>query len=159
MAKVSINVSGTTIPTVEFMDFLKGLMEKYKFPAKKIYIEITEQIAVSFSDELMESLNNLKDIGYGFAIDDFAMGHTSINYLKTNLFDLVKLDGSLIKDMMKNDRCKEIIGMIVFMSQSLGFSVLSEYVETEKQRKVLESLGCHEYQGYLFSPAVPLEKL
>ena len=54
---------------------------------------------------------------------------------------------------------KEIIGMIVFMSQSLGFSVLSEYVETEKQRKVLESLGCHEYQGYLFSPAVPLEKL
>ena len=159
MAKVSVNVSGTTIPTPEFMTFLKDLMEKYKFPAKKIYIEITEQIAVSFSDELMDSLNNLKNLGYGFAIDDFAMGHTSINYLKTNLFDLVKLDGSLIKDMMKNDRCKEIIGMIVFMSQSLGFSVLSEYVETEKQRKVLESLGCHEYQGYLFSPAVPLEKL
>lgn len=159
MAKVSINVSGNTIPTAEFMTFLKDLMEKYKFPAKKIYIEITEQIAVSFSDELMDSLYNLKELGYGFAIDDFAMGHTSINYLKTNLFDLVKLDGSLIKDMMNNDRCKEIIGMIVFMSQSLGFSVLSEYVETEKQRKVLESLGCHEYQGYLYSPAVPLEKL
>ena len=105
MAKVSVNVSGTTIPTPEFMTFLKDLMEKYKFPAKKIYIEITEQIAVSFSDELMDSLNNLKNLGYGFAIDDFAMGHTSINYLKTNLFDLVKLDGSLIKDMMKNDRC------------------------------------------------------
>lgn len=159
MAKVSINVSGTTIPNPEFITFLKDLMSVYKFPAKKIYIEITEQIAVSFSDELMESLFSLKEIGYGFAIDDFAMGHTSINYLKTTLFDLVKLDGSLIKDMMNNDRCKEIIGMIVFMSQSLGFSVLSEYVETEKQRKVLESLGCHEYQGYLYSPAVPLEKL
>ena len=159
MSKVSINVSGTTIPNPEFMTFLKDLMTLYKFPAKKIYIEITEQIAVSFSDELMESLFELKEIGYGFAIDDFAMGHTSINYLKTTLFDLVKLDGSLIKDMMNNDRCKEIIGMIVFMSQSLGFSVLSEYVETEKQRKILESLGCHEYQGYLFSPAIPLEKL
>ena len=127
---------------------------------QKQQINITEQEAsVKFSDELMESLFELKEIGYGFAIDDFAMGHTSINYLKTTLFDLVKLDGSLIKDMMNNDRCKEIIGMIVFMSQSLGFSVLSEYVETEKQRKILESLGCHEYQGYLFSPAIPLEKL
>ena len=159
MAKISINVSGNTIPTYEFMLFLVNLMEKYKFPNKKIYIEITEQIAVSFSDELLNNLNTLKELGYGFAIDDFAMGHTSINYLKTNLFDLVKLDGSLVKDMMGNDRCKEIIAMIVFMSHSLGFSVLSEYVETEKQRKVLESLGCHEYQGYLFSPAVPLEKL
>ena len=75
--------------------------------------------------------------------------------------NIIKMDDSPIVMLSKhyNDRCKEIIGMIVFMSQSLGFSVLSEYVETEKQRKILESLGCHEYQGYLFSPAIPLEKL
>ena len=157
--KVSINVSGKTIQSKGFDLFLEKIMRTYNFKEKKIFIEITEQETLLFNDEVITMLEKLKKIGYGLAIDDFSMGHTSINYLKTNLFDLVKLDGSLVKDMMANDRCKEIIASIVYLSQSLGFSILCEYVETEEQRKTLEQLGCYEYQGYLFSPALPLENL
>ena len=82
--------------------------------------------------------------------------NVTLKYLQTSQFDIVKLDGSIVKAMLNNSRSKEIIASIVYLSQSLGFSVLAEYVETEEQRNELELIGCLEYQGYLFGQAVPL---
>ena len=80
-------------------------------------------------------------------------------YLQTSSFYAVKLDGRLVQGLLENERNQEIIASIVSLGTNLGFVVMAEYVETEEIREKLESLGCNLYQGYLYSPAVPLERL
>ena len=84
------------------------------------------------------------------------MGHTSLLYLQSNYFNVVKLDGSLVKKMPESKTSQKIISSIVELGQELDIDVIAEYVETEEHRRMLEELGCHWYQGYLFSKPVEL---
>ena len=92
------------------------------------------------------------------AIDDFSMGHTSIKYLQENHFRFIKLDGALVKQVSKNSRSKDIIRSIIELGNHLGSEIVAEYVETDELLNQLIDLGCHYFQGYLFSPAIPAEK-
>ena len=85
------------------------------------------------------------------------MGNTSIKYLQSNIFDIVKLDGGISRDIF-NERSREIIASISRLTEGLNIETVAEYVETEEQRKALEDVGCYIYQGYLYSPAIPLSK-
>lgn len=156
--KVSVNVTGINIQTEEFEAFLKELKENYPTHSKSICIEITEQTALRFNESLTERLTRIHDMGYSLAIDDFSMGSTSIKYLQTSVFDLVKLDGALSRDVLTNPRSREIIASITGLTKNFGIRVLAEYVENEKQRKALEEINCCLYQGYLYSPAVPVDE-
>ena len=102
-------------------------------------------------------MKKIRSFGYTFALDDFSMGHTSLQYLQHNRFDIVKLDGNLVKSMLGNERTREIISSIVYLSKSLDFMVLAEYVETADQRDALKDIGVLLYQGYLYSPAIDLD--
>lgn len=157
--KISVNVTGTTIQSDEFEKFLVQLSKDYPRYSNRVVIEITEQAALSIQEELIDRLTRIAKRGYGFAIDDFSMGSTSIKYLQTNVFNLIKLDGSMTRVILKNRRSKDIIASITKLSSDLGIDVLAEYVETEEQRQALEEVGCYLYQGWLYSPAVPIEKL
>lgn len=157
--KVCINITIKSLQKGNFEAFLKDLSEKEKLNPNNICIEITEHDSYIKDALLEEKLNNIKQIGYSIAIDDFSMGRTSIYYLKSSLFDMVKLDGSLVKSINENQRCVDIIESIVKLGHSLGFDVLAEYVETKEQLKILEEIGCTKYQGYLFSKAVTAEEL
>ena len=157
--KISVNVTGTTIQSEEFEKFLIQLSKDYPLYCRRVVIEITEQAALSIQEELIDRLTRIAKRGYGFAIDDFSMGSTSIKYLQTNVFNLIKLDGSMTRVILKNRRSKDIIASITKLSSDLGIDVLAEYVETEEQRQALEEVGCYLYQGWLYSPAVPIDKL
>lgn len=157
--RISINLTGTTVQSEGIEDFLREISGKYPEYCKHIMIEITEQATLQINEALIERLTRIKDMGFELAIDDFSMGSTSIKYLQTNLFDLIKLDGELSKGVMDNFRCCDIITSISNLSKNLDIQVLAEYVETDEQQKILEKTGCYWYQGYLYSPAVPVEKL
>ena len=86
------------------------------------------------------------------------MGHTSLKYLQQNQFDLVKIDGALVKAALENQRSRDIISSIIYLSSSLHFDVVAEFVETKKEHEMLENLGCAIYQGYLYGKAVSLEE-
>ena len=92
------------------------------------------------------------------AIDDFSMRQTSLNYLKENTFDIIKLDGSLVRGLFTQQNNREIISSLTRLAASLNLMVLAEFVETKEQREVLHEIGCDCYQGYLYSPAVFLEE-
>ena len=157
-AKISVNVTGITIQTEAFEKFLKELSEEYPQYIKRICIEVTEQTALKFDEELIKRLTRIHDMGFSLAIDDFSMGSTSIKYLQTSVFDIVKLDGALSRDVLVNPRSREIIASITGLTKNFGIRVLAEFVETEEQRKALEEIGCYLYQGYLYSPAVSVEE-
>ena len=86
------------------------------------------------------------------------MGHSSLLYLQDNQFDYVKLDGSLVRELPDNGRACDIIDSIVDLGGRMHFAVVAEYVETQAQRDRLLELGCTLYQGYLYSPALPLKE-
>jgi len=158
-AKISVNATGGTIQSDDFEQFLQQLKEEYPAYCRNVVIEITEQAALQINEKLIERLTRIQNLGFGLAIDDFSMGNTSIKYLQTNLFSLIKLDGALSKGVMNNSRSRNIIASIAKLSSDFGIRVLAEYVETKEQQKILADAGCCWYQGYLYSPAVPLEEL
>ena len=138
---------------------IADVVEKYHIPNEWFCLEITEQDALSTSIDIADKIKNLKAKGHKFLIDDFGMGHTSLMYLQTSYFNVVKLDGSLTRDILDNERNSDIIGSIVYLGQSLDFKIIAEYVETREQRDELERLGCNAFQGYLYSKPLKLEDL
>ncbi len=157
--KLSVNVTVSTLFDERFVPFIQSVADKYRLKTGNICIEITEETELVTTEETGELMKKIKSFGYTFALDDFSMGHTSLQYLQHNQFDIVKLDGNLVKSLLGNERTKEIISSIVYLSRSLDFKVLAEFVETEEQRKALEQIGCNLYQGYLFSPAIDREEM
>jgi lactose/cellobiose-specific phosphotransferase system IIC component len=156
--KLSVNVTGTTVVTPRFLQYCRQLNESDPFERKHICLEVTEQAALSFTGETLSTLRELRSMGLMLAIDDFSMGQTSLNYLKDSLFDVIKLDGSLVKGLFVHDNIQEIISSIAKLANSLDLVVLAEFVETEREREFLHQVGCDCYQGYLYSPAVFLDE-
>ena len=155
--KISFNVTGKTVTTDRFLQFCREQNAVTPFEGRNLCVEITEQATLALNDKTLGALSELRDMGLKLAIDDFSMGHTSIDYLKHNLFDFIKLDGSLVKGLSTHENCKEIISSIQNLAESLHMTVIAEYVETEEQRETLREIGCNCYQGWLYSPARPLE--
>ena len=155
--KLSVNVTGSTVSTPRFIAFCRKLNETEPFAGRNICIEVTEQTALDLGDETRGYLNELRGMGLLLAIDDFSMGQTSLHYLKDNLFHIIKIDGSLVRGLNTSQNCREIISSITGLAESLSLPVIAEFVETAEQREILHGIGCDCYQGYLYSPAVPLE--
>ena len=155
--KLSVNVTGGTISTARYVAFCRKLNEKEPFLGKNVCLEVTEQTALDLGEETRGYLTELRGMGLLLAIDDFSMGQTSLHYLKDNLFDVIKIDGSLVRGLLTSQNCREIISSITGLAESLSLPVVAEFVETTEQREILHEIGCDCYQGYLYSPAVPLE--
>lgn len=152
--KISLNVTVSTLLSDGFDEFIRRTVKECKAEPQDMCIEITEQMAFKSGEDTSEIFNKLKAMGFCIAIDDFSMGYTSLKYLQNSRFDMVKLDGSIVREIENNPRNKEIISSIIYLSQSLGFSVLAEFVETETIRDSLKNINCRLYQGYLYSPAI-----
>lgn len=158
-AKISLNVTGETIQLEAFSDFLAQMRNVYPEYCKRIMIEITEQAALTLDTEVVKKLMKIRALGYRLAIDDFSMGSTSIKYLQTNIFSLIKLDGSISRSVLDNERSCDIIASITRLASDMEIDVIAEYVENEKQREILEEIDCNWYQGQLYGLALPLDKL
>lgn len=153
--KISVNITSKSL-LWDIEGCIDECLKKYDIPAEKLWLEITEQDILTNTDLVIRKLSNLKQLGHTLLIDDFGMGHTSLLYLQSNYFNVVKLDGSLVKKMPESKTSQKIISSIVELGQELDIDVIAEYVETEEHRRMLEELGCHWYQGYLFSKPVEL---
>lgn len=126
---------------------------------ENLVLEVTEETSLDHLPHITANIERFGDHAIYLAIDDFSMGQTSLNYLRDNRFRYVKLDGGLVRQVRENGRSREIVGSIAALGRSLGFQVIAECVETAQVRDTLLELGCTVFQGYLYSPAVPLEEL
>jgi lactose/cellobiose-specific phosphotransferase system IIC component len=152
---MSMNISPLQLRNPDIAATLRQLIGEYRLDADKIEVELTENIAFDDSKDSKAAMDNFKKIGVRIAIDDFGMGHTSLLYLRSFAVDTVKLDGSLVENILEDQSAADIVSAIINLANNLKMHVIAEVVETEKQRDKLKALGCHYYQGYYYSR--PLE--
>lgn len=153
--RLSINVSVLQLYQKNLLEDIAIAIERNQLDPHELEIEITEKFALSNDQRSLSTLEALHRCGVRIAIDDFGMGHSSLQYIKYFPVDTLKIDRSLSHDVLEDRSYQEIITSIVSLCSSLNIDVIVEYVETNKQRDLLKELGCLRYQGYLYSPALP----
>ena len=154
---IGVNITPYTLNKPDLLPYLSDLIDREGIKPGELMIEITEQMAMSWNSRTEETLSGMKALGVLIAIDDFSMGHTSLQYMQCQSFGVVKLDGGLVRGVCQSQRNREIVSSIIGLAETLDYLVIAEFVETEAQFAMLGQLGCHQYQGYLFSPALRLD--
>ena len=155
---MAVNVSARQFRQADFVEKVLEVLEHTGADPGKLKLEITESMLVDNLEETIDTMTRLKHRGVQFSLDDFGTGYSSLAYLKRLPLDQLKIDRAFVRDMLADTASNAIAQAIVSLSRAMQLSLLAEGVETEEQRASLNSLGCHAYQGYLFSPPVPAEK-
>jgi EAL domain-containing protein (putative c-di-GMP-specific phosphodiesterase class I) len=154
---VAVNVSKHQFRQGDFVAQVKAVLEKSGIKPNRLKLELTESLLLNNVEDSISKMQQLKSIGVDFSMDDFGTGYSSLSYLKRLPLDQIKIDQSFVHDISTNPNDAAIVQTIIAMASTLGLRVLAEGVETEVQRKFLESSGCLAFQGYLFGKAMPAE--
>jgi two-component system CheB/CheR fusion protein len=157
--RMSINVSPDQLRRTNMAALMRRLLGHYHLDATRVVLELTEGALVENADRVQLMLRELKTLGVQLSIDDFGTGYSSLAYLRRFALDELKIDKSFVADIAQNLDDRAIAQTIVAMSQTLGFSVVAEGIETEEQLLVLREIGCNVGQGYLFATPLPADEL
>ena len=156
---LAVNVSARQLHQAQFVPQVLAVLARHAVPAQRLKLELTESLLVKDVEDTISKMMALKAHGVGFSLDDFGTGYSSLAYLKRLPLDQLKIDQSFVRDILIDPNDAAIAQMVIALGQSLGLSVIAEGVETTAQRDHLESLGCHDYQGYLYCRPLPVEAL
>ncbi len=154
--QVSVNASAVQVCDPHFVSVVRDVVERYALPPASVCLEVTESTLVD-AHLASVSLAGLKDLGLEIAIDDFGTGYSSLDRLQRFPVEFLKIDRTFVDRITEHHRQAVIVSAIVGLAKNLGLRTIAEGVETELQRDELRSMGCDIGQGYLWSPAVPLE--
>ena len=110
------------------------------------------------SSEIIEKMYALKAVGVRFSLDDFGIGYASLASIRGLPLDQLKIDRSFLHEIHTDLNAAAIVGSILALGESLEIETIAEGVETEEQREFLASAGCFSWQGYLFSPPLPVDE-
>lgn len=146
-AKLTINISPTTLLDINFFEYFNQLVEQSGIQAKDIYIEISETTFVNNVDLCVARINQFKQKGYLIALDDFGTEYSSLSILETVDFDIIKIDAHFVQNIDKFSN-QEIIKMIRTITAQNAKEIVAEGVETAEQSLALRHLGCEIQQGY-----------
>lgn len=152
--RVAINVSMAQFRSRQFLPFVEATLEKTGAKGRNIEVEITESMVMNDLDGVIQTLTRLRAMDITIAIDDFGTGFSSLAYLQSLPIDRLKVDRSFVKDLGTSERAGTIARMVVNLGNTLGLSIIGEGIETPEQETILRDWGCHEGQGFLWSPAV-----
>lgn len=146
--KIAVNVSAIQLQQANFADTVHAILCETGFSPSRLEIEITETTIVKDKVRALHTLRRLRAIGVTIAIDDFGVGYSSLETLRSFPFDKIKLDKSFIDGLANGSQSMAIVRAVLALGKSLDIKVLAEGVETPEQLDTLKGEGCHEAQGY-----------
>ena len=152
---LSLNLSMRSLLKPGLTDQVKQALETAKVHPKEVKFELTETMVMRNVEFSMGVLQSLKNMGVRCLIDDFGMGYTSISYLKRLPVEIVKIDKSFVEGIGIDEQDEAIVSAIISLAHKMGYSVIAEGVQTEKQLDFLEEHWCEFAQGNLFSEPLP----
>jgi diguanylate cyclase (GGDEF)-like protein len=157
--RFSVNLSVVQFRREDFIPVVSKLIEESRVDPKYIEMEITENmLSQNFADSI-EKLFKLKELGISIAIDDFGKGYSSLHRLELVPFDRIKIDKSIIDNVVFERKKAAIVELIVSLARTLRVDITAEGVETEEQLDFLRGMACNEIQGFYFSRPLSVEAL
>jgi diguanylate cyclase (GGDEF)-like protein len=157
--RISVNVSLKQLMQADFVDMLANILAETSFDPQYLELELTESVMMETSQDNLSKLHALRRMGIGLSIDDFGTGFSSLNYLRTMPISVLKIDRSFVNNITKDARDRAIAMSIIALAKSLDLEIIAEGIETVEQMELLDKLGCHVIQGYLFHQAMPAQDL
>ena len=150
---VSINLSPRQFRSDNLIPTIQRAVETEGCDPSMLDLEITESMLMGDSQRIINALQQLHEMGFNLAIDDFGTGYSNLAYLQRYPISCLKIDRSFIVDLNKTSAITELI---ISMCKLLRVKIVAEGVEEIEQLDWLRKKGCHQYQGYYFSPPVPV---
>ena len=144
----AINLSGASMEDEHFLDFILEQQRRYGIPLSTICFEITETAAIANLPKAAGFIARLRAVGCLFSLDDFGAGMASFGYLKHLPVDFLKIDGSFVKDMMRNPIDRAMVEAINQIGHVMQKKTIAEFVEDEATLACLRSIGVDYAQGY-----------
>jgi len=152
----NINLSGQSFSNNNMADYIIEQFIETGLPADKICFEITETAAVTDLPNAKKFISKLRDYGCLFALDDFGSGLSSFQYLKDLPVDIVKIDGSFVKNIVTDQFDLAAVSSINHIAKASGKQTVAEFVENKEIVEILEGIGVDYAQGYHFGKPIPM---
>jgi diguanylate cyclase (GGDEF)-like protein len=157
--RVAVNLSPYQLAREDMLQTVEAALAASGQPGTRLELEITENALLEHPATGMEKLKHLRALGIRITLDDFGTGYASLSHLRSFLFDSLKIDQSFVADMTESPEGAAIIRTIIQLAANLNIATTAEGVETAKQFDQLAASGCHEGQGFFFSPACPASEV
>ena len=149
-AELAINISGLTAPDRSWLRALTARLKGRPELARRLMVEITETAALHDIEESARFVSTVRELGSKLALDDFGAGYTTFRHLKALTVDVVKIDGSFVRDITRSGENQAFIRNLVALAKTLDLRTVAECVETLEEAEFLESQGVDLLQGYHF---------
>ncbi|MDJ0808336.1 MAG: EAL domain-containing protein [Gammaproteobacteria bacterium] len=150
-SRFSVNLSGRQFRDAGLKHKIQDALKTNNLDPSQLELELTESCVMDDPESSIAILTELKAMGVKVAVDDFGIAYSSLSYLKRLPIDRLKIDRSFVCDIPQDTEDMAITGTIISMAHNLGLEVIAEGVETKEQLEFLQSKGCDEVQGFLFS--------
>ena len=153
--RMSVNLSARQLLRSDLAEFIESVLNSYDLDPRRLEVEVTESSLVVDVERATQTLTQIRALGVRVAVDDFGVGYSSLNYLRTLPLDTLKIDRSFVEDIAEESNSSAIAASIVQLAHSLGLTVVAEGVETQEQYEFLRNTHCDLIQGYLLGRPVP----
>ena len=157
--KVAVNLSPAQLKSRNLNQLVVSALADSGMAANRLQLEITESVLMQNTFNTLATLHQLRKLGVQIAMDDFGTGYSSLSYLRSFPFDKIKIDRSFIKDLSNGNEPLAIVHAVAGLANSLNMVSTAEGVETQQQLDQLQTVGCTEMQGYLFSRPHPASEI
>ncbi len=156
---VSVNVSPIQFMNPSFAETVERILQKTGLEPQRLEVEVTEGFIIDNAERAAAIIDKLHAMRVSVALDDFGTGYSSIGHLRRFHFDKLKLDRSMVSDILLQPSALRLVQGTIAMADALGLRVTAEGIEDENQVSVLRLAGCSQFQGYLFSKPVEAERI
>jgi diguanylate cyclase (GGDEF)-like protein len=146
--RLSLNVSGETASDPEWLNALRAITKGDRQLTERMMVEITETSAIRDVEESISFVKSLKKLGCRMAIDDFGSGYSSFRNLRLLDFDMVKLDGSFIRDLPNSREDQILVRALIDLAKNFSMETVAEWVTDEATAKLVEDAGVTYMQGF-----------
>jgi len=152
----AINFSGQSLQDADFTEHVVRMIESSGLDPAMLCFELTESAAIGNLNRAETLMRRLRELGCNIAIDDFGTGLSSLSYLRTLPIGMLKIDGSFVRDVLKDPRAESMVQAIAQLAHAMSLTTVAEYVETDEIRARITALGVDYGQGFAIGRPVPL---
>ena len=155
---IEVNLSTIECIQENLPEELESILRKYHVDVSQINLEITETALAQKEDILAENMGKISEMGITFSLDDYGTGYSTITYMMTLPFKIVKIDKSILWSSFENEKAMIALCATVNMIKDMDMEIVVEGVESEEMANKLAELGCDYLQGYYYSKPLPEEE-